>query len=143
MMVTVRNAKGVAMLDEAIASGRVEIIQDGGHGGASLPSSGDRAAITMKTVAADSMVRSLTDATFVPGAEGAPPLVANVLAKLIAKALPTGLEFGRFSIDVISLSLLPARPNPSPTPSNRRSPPRPPAPVPVLKHPKRHAARRS
>ena len=89
----------------------------------------------MKTVAADSMVKTLTDAAYVPGEQGAPylreasrtlsksrrkrasadppcgrappshargphrPLVANLLASIIAKGLPTGLEFGRFSID--------------------------------------------
>ena len=99
LMVTVRNERGQAMLDEAIQRGRVQILKDGGHGGRDLPSTGDRGAITMKTVAADSMVKSLLDADFVAGDAGAPPLVANFLAKLIAKGLPTGLEFGRFSID--------------------------------------------
>jgi coenzyme F420-reducing hydrogenase beta subunit len=100
LMVTVRNARGQAMLDEAVGAGRVQVLQDGGRGGAALPSSGDRAAITMKTVAADSMVKSLLDPDgFVAGNAGAPPLVANFLAKIIAKGLPTGLEFGRFSID--------------------------------------------
>ena len=59
----------------------------------------DRGAITMKTVAADSMVKSLTDASYVAGEQGAPPLVANALASIIARGLPSGLEFGRFSID--------------------------------------------
>ena len=99
LMVTVRNAKGAAMLDKAVEQGRVEVLCEGGHGGRALPSTGDRTAITMKTVAADSMVQSLTDASYAPGPQGAPPLIANVLASLIAKGLPTGLEFGRFSID--------------------------------------------
>lgn len=99
LMVTVRNERGRAMLDEAIRVGSVEILQDGGHGGEALPSSGDRTAITMKTVAADSMVKSLLDPGFKAGEEGAPPLIANFLASMIRKGLPTGLEFGRFSID--------------------------------------------
>ena len=45
------------MLDEAVRSGRVEILQRGGHGGRELPSSGDRRGITVKTVQGDSMVR--------------------------------------------------------------------------------------
>ena len=53
----------------------------------------------MKTVASDSMVRSLLDSTFSPANVGAPPLLANVLVRLIRLGLPTGLEFGRFSID--------------------------------------------
>ena len=99
LMVTVRNARGRAMLDEAVRAGSVEVLQDGGHGGKTLPSTGDREAITMKTVAADSMVKSLLDPEFVAGDQGAPPLIANLLAGLIRKGLPTGLEFGRFSID--------------------------------------------
>ena len=99
LMVTVRNARGQSMLDEAVRRGRVEILQSGGRGGAGLPSSGDRGAITMKTVEADSMVQSLTDPAYAPADAGAPPLVANFLASMIAKGLPKGLEFGRFSID--------------------------------------------
>ena len=59
LMVTVRNAKGQRMLQTAVDSGRVEILQEGGHGGRGLPSEGSRRAITMKTVEADSMVKSL------------------------------------------------------------------------------------
>jgi len=99
LMVTVRNGKGQAMLDEAVRAGRVEILQDGGHGGASLPSSGERGTITMKTVEQDSMVKSLTEAEYVPLEQGAPPLIGNLLATIISKGLPKGLEFGRFSID--------------------------------------------
>ena len=64
-----------------------------------LPSTGDRSVITMKTVAADSMVKSLLEDDFVAGDQGAPPLIANILARIIRQGLPTGLEFGRFSID--------------------------------------------
>ena len=91
-MVTVRNSRGRAMLDEAVAAGRVEILADGGHGGAALPSTGERGGITMKTVAADSMVKSLLEPGFVPGDAGAPPVVANALARIIRLGLPTGLE---------------------------------------------------
>ena len=37
LMVTVRNERGRAMLEEAVRKGRVEILADGGHGGATLP----------------------------------------------------------------------------------------------------------
>jgi 7-hydroxymethyl chlorophyll a reductase len=99
LMVTVRNERGAAMLDEAVSQGYVQILQDGGHGGRALPSSGDRSAITMKTVAADSMVKTLTEPSFEPASKGAPPWLGNLLASLIRKGLPTGMEFGRFSID--------------------------------------------
>ena len=98
-MVTVRNGKGRRMLEGAVAAGRVEILQEGGHGGRGLPSEGDRRPITMKTVAADSMVKSLTDPSFVPADAGAPPLVANLLASIISRTLPKGMEFGKYSID--------------------------------------------
>lgn len=99
LMVTVRNARGREMLETAVASGRVSILQRGGKGGRALPSTGDRRAITMKTVAGDSMVKSLTDPSFIAGDKGAPPFVGNILANIIAKALPTGIEFARYSID--------------------------------------------
>ena len=99
LMVTVRNDRGQRMLDHAVSKGRVEILQEGGHGGKALPSTGDRSVITMKTVAADSMVKSLLEDDFVAGDQGAPPLIANILARIIRQGLPTGLEFGRFSID--------------------------------------------
>ena len=57
LMVTVRNARGRAMLDAAIAAGLVEILQDGGHGGAGLPSSGDRRTTTLSTLTRDSLVQ--------------------------------------------------------------------------------------
>ena len=97
--VTVRNAKGRRMLDKAIESGRVEILQRGGAGGRELPSTGDRRQITVKTVQGDSMVKTLLEPDFVAGSKGAPPFVANILADLIARTLPTGLEFARYSID--------------------------------------------
>ena len=90
LMVTVRNARGRAMLRAAVEAGRVEVpylpvsphispylpisphispylqvLQEGGHGGRRLPSAGDRRLITMKTVEGDSMVKSLTDAAYV------------------------------------------------------------------------------
>jgi hypothetical protein len=99
LMVTIRNPRGRELLERAVASGRVEVLQDGGHGGRGLPSEGDRRPITMKTVAADSMVRSLTEPGFVAGDAGAPPFVANLLASIIAKTLPKGMEFARYSID--------------------------------------------
>ena len=99
LMVTVRNPRGQEMLDAAVAKGTVAILQDGGYGGRELPSTGSRAVLTMKTVAADSMVKSLLDPDFVAGDAGAPPLIGNALAQLIRRGLPTGLEFARFSID--------------------------------------------
>ena len=45
------------------------------------------------------MVKSLTDPTYAPGDRGAPPWLANILAAVIAKGLPKGLEFARYSID--------------------------------------------
>jgi hypothetical protein len=99
LMVTVRNGRGRAMLDEAIQQGTVEILQDGGHGGRTLPSTGERRAITVKTVEADSMVKTLTQPDYEAGDAGAPPWLGNFLAKIIRKGLPTGMEFGRFSID--------------------------------------------
>ena len=65
LMVTVRNSRGRRMLDAAIAAGRVEVLQRGGHGGRGLPSTGDRRVITMKTVQADSMVKSLLEPDYV------------------------------------------------------------------------------
>ena len=99
LMVTVRNAKGRRMLDTAVKSGRVEILQKGGVGGRELPSTGDRRQITVKTVQGDSMVKTLLEPDFVAGDQGAPPFVANILADVIARTLPTGLEFARYSID--------------------------------------------
>ena len=99
LMVTVRNAKGRRMLDTAVKSGRVEILQRGGVGGRELPSTGDRRSITVKTVQGDSMVKTLLEPDFVAGDQGAPPFVANILADVIARTLPTGLEFARYSID--------------------------------------------
>jgi hypothetical protein len=71
-MVTVRNSRGQAMLDEAVRRGRVEVLSHGGHGGAALPSGGKRQALTMKTVAADSMVRSAL-ALSIPPPTSSPP----------------------------------------------------------------------
>lgn len=101
LMVTVRNSRGRAMLETAIELGRVELLQDGGHGGRSLPSEGDRAQLTMKTVEADSLVRSLTEPDFVPADKGAPEWLGNAIAFAITAfgGLPKGLEFARFSID--------------------------------------------
>ena len=99
LMVTVRNARGRRMLETAVGAGRVEVLQRGGHGGRGLPSSGDRRPITMKTVEADSMVKTLTDASFVPADAGAPPWIASLLADVIARTLPKGIEFARYSID--------------------------------------------
>ena len=87
------------MLDTAVKSGRVEILQRGGAGGRELPSTGDRRSITVKTVQGDSMVKTLLEPDFVAGNKGAPPFVANILADVIARTLPTGLEFARYSID--------------------------------------------
>ena len=78
------------MLDTAVKSGRVEILQRGGVGGRELPSTGDRRAITVKTVQGDSMVKTLLEPDFVAGDQGAPPFVANILADVIARTLPTG-----------------------------------------------------
>ena len=99
LMVTVRNSRGRRMLDTAVKSGRVEILQRGGVGGRELPSTGDRRQITVKTVQGDSMVKTLLEPDFVAGNQGAPPFVANILADVIARTLPTGLEFARYSID--------------------------------------------
>jgi len=99
LMVTVRNAKGSAMLDNAVARGRVEVLQEGGHGGKLLPSTGDRRKITMSTVERDSLVQTLTDPSYTPGDKGAPKWAGDILAKFISKALPTGMEFARYSID--------------------------------------------
>ena len=88
LMVTVRNSRGRRMLDAAIAAGRVEVLQRGGHGGRGLPSTGDRRVITMKTVQADSMVKSLLEPDYVAGDQGAPPWVGDILATLIARTLP-------------------------------------------------------
>ena len=99
LMVTVRNERGRRMLDTAVKSGRVEILQRGGVGGRQLPSTGDRRQITVKTVQGDSMVKTLLEPDFVAGDQGAPPFVANILADVIARTLPTGLEFARYSID--------------------------------------------
>ena len=99
LMVTVRSGKGREMLDQATRAGRVEVLMDGGHGGRKLPSAGDRRAVTLKTVQADSMVRSLTEKDFRAGDRGAPPLVGNLLARLISQMLPKGMEFARYSID--------------------------------------------
>ena len=62
-------------------------------------SEGERRAITMKTVQADSMVKSLTDPAYAAGDAGAPPWLASVLADVLARTLPKGMEFGRYSID--------------------------------------------
>ena len=99
LMVTVRNPKGRRMLERAVAAGRVQILQEGGHGGRALPSTGDRRPITMKTVSRDTMVQSLTTPGFVAGDRGAPSWVGNFLASIIARTLPKGLEFARYSID--------------------------------------------
>ena len=99
LMVTVRNAKGRRMLANAVERGSVEILERGGPGGRRLPSTGDRRSITVKTVEGDSMVKTLLDPEYVAGDKGAPPFIANILADVIAKALPTGLEFARYSID--------------------------------------------
>lgn len=99
LMVTVRNAKGSAMLENAIAKGRVEVLKEGGHGGKLLPSTGDRRTITMSTVKRDSLVQTLTDPAYTPGDKGAPKWVGDILAKIISKGLPTGMEFARYSID--------------------------------------------
>jgi hypothetical protein len=45
------------------------------------------------------MVQSLTTPGFVAGDRGAPPWVGNFLASIIARTLPRGLEFARYSID--------------------------------------------
>ena len=45
------------------------------------------------------MVQSLTQPGFVAADAGAPPLVANLLASLLARTLPKGIEFARYSID--------------------------------------------
>ena len=71
LMVTVRNARGRAMLDAAVAAGRVEVLQRGGKGGRGLPSEGDRRGITMKTVEGDSMFKSLTQRDYVAGDQAA------------------------------------------------------------------------
>ena len=44
-------------------------------------------------------VKSLTNPEYVAAEKGAPPLVGNLLASLIARGLPSGMEFGRYSID--------------------------------------------
>ena len=73
LMVTVRNPRGRFLLDTAVARGTVEVLRRG-----ALPSTGDRAAITKKTVEGDSMVRTLTDPSYAPGDRGAPPFVADL-----------------------------------------------------------------
>ena len=99
LMVTVRNARGAAMLDAAVAASRVSVLVEGGHGGAALPSSGDRTELAMQTARRDSLVQSLTEPEFAPADQGAPPWLGNILAWIIARGLPKGLEFGRYSID--------------------------------------------
>ena len=44
LMMTVRNGRGAAMLECAVRARRVTVVADGGHGGRSLPSGGDRRA---------------------------------------------------------------------------------------------------
>uniref|UniRef100_A0A7S0NYQ9 Coenzyme F420 hydrogenase/dehydrogenase beta subunit C-terminal domain-containing protein n=1 Tax=Calcidiscus leptoporus TaxID=127549 RepID=A0A7S0NYQ9_9EUKA len=99
LMVTVRNGRGRQMLQRAIARQRVEVLQDGGHGGGALPSSGDRRELTLQTVSRDTMVRSLLEEGFVAAEVGAPPWLGELLASLVRLALPQGLEFGKYSID--------------------------------------------
>ena len=50
-------------------------------------------------VAADSMVQTLTDPSYTPGDQGAPPWLGNLLASVVARTLPKGMEFARYSID--------------------------------------------
>ena len=69
LMVTVRNNRGARMLDTAVGADRVHVILDGGYAGTHLPSHGDRTSITLQTVRGDSLVRSLTDATFIPATQ--------------------------------------------------------------------------
>jgi len=99
LMVTVRNNRGARMLDTAVGADRVHVILDGGYAGTHLPSHGDRTSITLQTVRGDSLVRSLTDATFIPATQGAPMWFGDILASIIAQTLPKGLEFARYSID--------------------------------------------
>ena len=60
---------------------------------------GDRRKITAATFERDSLVQTLTNPDYVAGDEGAPPFVANILANVIARTLPKGMEFARYSID--------------------------------------------
>jgi hypothetical protein len=48
---------------------------------------------------ADSMVKTLLDPSYVAGDQGAPPWVGDILATVISRTLPKGMEFARFSID--------------------------------------------
>ena len=45
------------------------------------------------------MVKTLLDPSYVAGDQGAPPWVGDILATVIARTLPKGMEFARFSID--------------------------------------------
>eukprot|EP00965_Chrysotila_dentata_P161710 5341098-Pleurochrysis_carterae.AAC.5 len=53
----------------------------------------------MQTVARDSMVRKLTEADYVPAERGVPAWLGDLLAWIICKTLPKGIEFARYSID--------------------------------------------
>jgi len=99
LMVTVRNERGRRMLGHAVAAGRVEVLRRGGKGGVGLLSEGDRTKITAATFKKDSLVQTLTNPAYVAGDQGAPPLVGDILARLIARTLPRGMEFARYSID--------------------------------------------
>ena len=94
LMVTVRNARGRALLDAAVAAGHVEVLQRGGHGGRGLPSEGERRAITMKTVQADGQEPHRPRLR--RRRRGVPPWLASVLADVLARTLPKGMEFGRY-----------------------------------------------
>ncbi|KAL3916320.1 MAG: hypothetical protein SGPRY_006874, partial [Prymnesium sp.] len=99
LMVTVRNPRGRALLENAVSAGRVSVLQRGGKGGVGLQSEGDRDKITRATFRRDSLVQTLTDPSYVPAEKGAPKLIGEFIAQGIARTLPKGMEFARYSID--------------------------------------------
>mmetsp|Transcript_29155 Transcript_29155/g.93328 ORF Transcript_29155/g.93328 Transcript_29155/m.93328 type:complete len:250 (+) Transcript_29155:479-1228(+) len=95
LQVTVRNPKGAAMLGRAERAGTVVIEADSRV--APLPTSGDRGKTAKATTQADSIVLEMLGEAVRD--KGMPRPLAKVLAFVLRRVAPKGLEFAKYSIE--------------------------------------------
>ena len=89
--ITVRNERGLKMMDVAMEAGRLYI-----HGDAE--GSGSHEQISLATVESDSIVMEMTGKGEVPE-KGMPRILGEVMAFMMTNIGPTGVNFARYSID--------------------------------------------
>ena len=87
---TIRNEKGLDMIETTTQCGRLSI-------GSTATGKGNFEGFALSTLQSDAIVQSMTGGSIME--KGLPEWIGNVLALILQKAGPTGINFARYSID--------------------------------------------